>query len=320
MEQKTLQSIEPKISIIILNWNGKEDTCECIRTVQTLEYSNYEVIVVDNGSQDDSVKTFRQEFPEVTIIETHANLGYAEGNNRGIAYAMSKGCDYILILNNDAIVAPCLIKSFLRVSKERPQAGVFGAKIYYKNEPNKIWFAGGVWIPETASTDHIGINQIEDNFTWSEIREIDYACGCALLVKTEVIHKIGFLEPKFFLTWEETDFCYRAKRAGFECLLVPSAHVWHKVSASFKGGEAGLLYHYFIQRNRLLWIERNLPFYEIIRIYFTVIIPEALSYIRAYISPRANSRIRMRIKVHVVAVIDYLFRRFGDCPSWLRSS
>ena len=318
MESYSMQSNEPKVSIIILNWNGKDDTCESVRSVQKIEYSNYDVIVVDNGSQDDSVETFRKQFPEITIIENNANLGYAEGNNRGIVYAMSKGCDYIFILNNDAIVDPNIIKNFLHVSKERPKAGVFGAKIYYLKEPNKIWFAGGAWLREIAEFSHIGQDQVEDNSTWSDIKEIDYACGCALFVKSEVIQNIGYLEPKYFLTWEESDFCYKARRAGFECLLVPSAHVWHKVSASFKGGTTGLLVWYFYQRNRLLWIERNIPLREKTRIYLKVILPEVVGYIRAYISPRANSQIRRRMKVNFVALKDYIFRRFGDCPSWLR--
>lgn len=315
-----MQLNEPKIYIIILNWNGKNDTCESVRSVQKIEYSNYEVIVVDNGSQDDSVKTFKNNFPGITIIENNANLGYAEGNNRGIAHAMSKGCDYIFILNNDAIVDPNIIKNFLNVSKERPKAGVFGAKIYYLKEPNKIWFAGAAWLREIAEFTHIGQDQIEDNSTWSDIREIDYACGCALFVKSEVIQNIGYLEPKYFLTWEESDFCYKARRAGFECLLVPSAHVWHKVSASFSGGNWGLLQRYFMQRNRLLWIERNVPLRERMRIYLKVILPEVVSSIRVYISPKSNSDHRNKHKINLVAVKDYLLRRFGDCPSWLRSA
>ena len=315
-----MQSSEPKVSIIILNWNGKEDTCECLRAVQKIEYSNYEAIVADNGSQDGSVESFRKEFPEITIIENNANLGFAEGNNRGIAYAISEGCDYIFLLNNDAIVDPYIINKFLQVSNERPKAGVFGAKIYYLKEPNKIWFAGGAWIPEIAQFSHIGYDQVEDGSTWSDIREIDYACGCALFIKSEVIQKIGLLEPKYFLTWEETDFCYMARRAEFECLFVPSAHVWHKVSASFSGGERGLLYQYFIQRNRLLWIERNIPLREKTTIYLKVILPEVISSIRGYISLKANFQIRRRFKVNLVALSDYIFRRFGDCPSWLRSN
>ncbi len=320
MESYSMQSNEPKVYIIILNWNGKDDTCESVRSAQKIEYSNYDVIVVDNGSQDGSVETLKKEFPEITIIENNANLGYAEGNNRGIAYAMSKGCDYIFILNNDAIVDPCIIKKFLHVSKERPKAGVFGAKIYYLKEPNKIWFAGGAWVREIALFTHVGYDQIEDNSTWSDTREIDYACGCALFVKSEVIQKIGVLEHKYFLTWEESDFCYRARRAGFECLLVPSAHVWHKVSASFNGGDSGLLHRYFMQRNRLLWIERNVPLGERIRIYLKVILPEVVSSIRVYVSPKSNSHHRKKHEVNLVAVKDYLLRRFGDCPSWLRSA
>ncbi|MBF2067327.1 MAG: glycosyltransferase family 2 protein [Calothrix sp. C42_A2020_038] len=316
---EVIQSTEPKVSIIILNWNGKQDTSECLKSVQEIEYSNYEAVVVDNGSHDGSVEYFKNHFPEVTVVENNANLGYAEGNNRGIAYAMSKGSDYIFLLNNDAIVDPYILKNFLQVASSRPEAGVFGAKIYHHKEPKKIWFAGGAWISETAQTSHVGSNQIDDE-QWNEIRPIDYACGCAILIKSEVIKKIGALEAKYFLTWEETDFCYKARRAGFECLFVPSAHVWHKVSASFNGGGMGLLYRYFIHRNRLLWIERNIPLSEKIRIYPKVILPEFISYLRVYISPKTNPKARIEHKVNLVAFRDYIFRRFGDSPAWIRTT
>jgi GT2 family glycosyltransferase len=309
----------PKIFILILNWNGKKDTCECLKSVREIDYPNYEVVVMDNGSHDDSVKTFIEKFPEVTIIENRANLGFAEGNNRGISYALERNADFILLLNNDAIVDPYILKSFVEASEKNSSAGVFGAKIYYLNEPKKIWFAGGVWLSDTAQTGHEGYGQTDDGKTWEKIKKIDYACGCALFVKAEVIKTIGMLEHKYFLTWEETDFCYRAKSADFECLLVPAAHVWHKVSASFDGGAGGLLLQYFMWRNRLLWIERNLSLAERSRIYVKIIFPEISSYLRSALSPRDTNH-RARARINLVALRDYLLRRFGDCPDWIRSA
>ena len=312
-----MTSTKPKIFVIILNWNGTEDTCQCVLSVQQISYPNYEIIIVDNGSQDDSIKVFKEKFPEVYVIETGQNLGYAGGNNKGIAYALENQADYILILNNDATVDSAILSNFADIAENHSNAGILGAKIYFSSEPQKIWFAGGAWLPEIAKFTHIGCGE-EDNLSHNLVKNIDYACGCALLVKAEVFEKIGLLETKFFLTWEETDFCYKARRAGFECLFAPSAHVWHKVSASFKGGEAGLMHEYFMTRNRLLWIERNQTISEKIKIYRKIIIPEFKRYLRIYLSSKSDQVSKFHSKVYLAAMRDYLTRSFGDCPAWIR--
>jgi GT2 family glycosyltransferase len=308
----------PSVAIVVLNWNGKENTCECLESVEKLDYLNYQVIVADNGSEDDSVVAIEQKFPKTLIIKNGANLGYAEGNNRAITYAVERDFEYVLLLNNDAIVDPQLINSFISASNQNPGSGVFGAKIYYLSEPRKIWFAGGKILPELL-TSHEGFGEMDDGLAWEEVRSIDYACGCALLVKSEVIEKIGALESKFFLMWEETDFCYRARAAGFDCLFVPKALVWHKISASFKGGDEGYLQNYFMVRNRLLWIERNISFDRRLAFYQRVLLPNLSQYVRGWISPNSDSKRRMRSQVSLVAVRDYFLRKFGDCPSWIRS-
>ncbi|MCU0533217.1 MAG: glycosyltransferase family 2 protein [Hydrococcus sp. Prado102] len=314
-----MKDLLPKISIIILNWNGKKDTLECLKSVQKIEYKNYEVVVVDNGSSDGSVQAIKSHFKDVKIIENGANLGFAEGNNKGIAYALEQGTDYVFLLNNDTIVESKILNNFLEVTEEYSEVGIFAAKIYYYDEPNKIWYAGAAWLPQKARFTQLGFNQIDDGFSWNEIKETAYACGCALLIKANVIKKIGMLEPKYFLTWEETDWCYKAYRAGYKCLFVPKAIVWHKVSASFSGGNQGLLVRYFMERNRLLWIERNLTFKEKKLIYHHIIFKEIYQSFREYFNSETTQQKRLICKVKLAALRDYIFRRFGDCPSSIRS-
>jgi GT2 family glycosyltransferase len=309
----------PKVAIVILNWNGKDNTCECLESVQKLDYSNYQIIVADNGSEDDSVQFLKYKYADILIIENGANLGYADGNNGAIEYAIDRKFDRILLLNNDAIVDPQLLNSFVDASNANPNAGVFGAKIYYLSQPQKIWFAGGKILQNTFTASHEGIGEIDDSQSWEDVRPIDYACGCALFIKADVIKKIGLLESKFFLMWEEADFCYRARSAGFECLFVPKALVWHKISASFKGGDVGHLQNYFMVRNRLLWIERHVSTPEKFRFLIKFLLPDLDRYLRGYLSPRADVNRRTSSKVSLVAIMDYVFRRFGDCPNWIRS-
>jgi GT2 family glycosyltransferase len=309
-----------KFAIIVLNWNGKQDTLECLTSLQAIDYPNYEIIVVDNGSQDGSVKAIRQEFKTVTIVENPVNLGFAEGNNMGISYALFTDSDYIFLLNNDTIVDPQILNCFLSASQSYPQAGIFGAKIYLFHVPQQIWYAGAKWNRKTGRFSHIGIHQTEDHLSWNQVQETPYACGCALVIKAEVVRKIGLLDRRYFLMWEEADWCFRSRAAGYTCLVVPDALVWHKVSASFQG--ISLLWTYFYERNRLLWLETHLAQVEPsgwvrFRVWFKAF-REIVGNIRRYCNPFLSRQKRLAYKVILWSHRDYLLRRFGDAPAWIR--
>jgi GT2 family glycosyltransferase len=313
-----LNSKALRISIIILNWNGKKDTLECLESVQQIDYPNYQIVVVDNGSIDGSVSAIRESFSHIHIIENQANLGFAAGNNVGIEYAVSEGADYIFLLNNDTTVDSQLLREFIKASEKYPDAGILGAQIYIYKDPKKIWYAGAKWLPEQAQFIHLGIGEVDSGENWQEIRETEYICGCALLIKTEVVKKIGVLDPRYFLIWEETDWCYRARQAGYRCLVVPNAKVWHKISASFSGGNQSHHAQYFWWRNRFLWIEKNINFPASLKLYW-VILKEIRRQIRRYLNSSTTQQERLRIKAAWQGINDYIFRRFGDCPDWVRS-
>ncbi len=307
----------PKIYILILNWNGKEDTIDCLESVLKIDYPNYKTVVMDNGSQDDSVVAIKEKFPEILIIENNANLGFAGGNNTGIDRALSEGADYIFLLNNDTVVDPQILKAFIPAIDKYPQAGIFGSKIYYYGT-NKIWYAGAKWIGDRASFIHVGQGKLDNGKDWEEILETDYICGCALLVKSEVVKKIGKLEPKYFLMWEESDFCYRARRAGYQSIIIPQSKVWHKISASFAGGNRSPHYQYFWWRNRLLWLERNINLQESFTAY-KIVFRDILRQIYQYLKPPTSQEEKLKFKAALQGIFDYFLRRFGDCPPWVRS-
>lgn len=242
-----------KVGIIVLNWNGKEDTVKCLESLQKIPH--VQIILVDNGSTDGSQSHFKTHFPECTLIETGENLGYAGGNNVGIEYGLKQGLEFFLILNNDTIVDPDIVHAFLEEFKEYPNAGILGGKIYLMSEPKRLDHLGGRWNSKDLKFDYVGYRELDDRKLWDDPLELDYVCGAAIMVRREVFEKIGLFESQFFLFWEETDFCFRAKRAGFSVMSCPKALVWHKVSASFTGGKPHAAY--FFWRNRLFWIERN---------------------------------------------------------------
>lgn len=253
-----------KVYVIVLNWNGKEDTVECLESLRSTEYDNYQVVLVDNGSEDDSVKTVKENFPEVEIVETGKNLGFAGGNNVGINYAIEKGAEYVFLINNDTTVNSKYLEKLVEVAESNPQIGLAGSKIFYQQEPDTIWFAGGKinWLKNKG--EHIGLNQ-KDSPEYNKTKEVDYLTGCALLIKKEVIEKIGVLAEDYFLYYEDTDYSLRAKNAGYKIIYVPESVIYHKVSRSTKPGSAKYIYYH--TRNGLVNAQRNGNFKVRIAIY-----------------------------------------------------
>lgn len=321
--------LEHKVAIIILNWNGLNDTIECLESIRKIDYPNYDIIVIDNGSTDSSPEILKMKFSEITLIANKKNLGYAEGNNVGIRYALKNRADYIFILNNDTIVDSAILKEFINAAEEHKDAGIFGAKIYYYSEPTKIWFTGGEWDKNRMSFSHIGFNEFDNNGKYNETRIIDYACGCALFFKKEVAEKVGMFDPRFYLTFEEADWCYRAKESGFKSLYIPNAKVWHKISISF-GGSQSPLYLYFSARNKLLFGRKNLPLLKRIFFYYKSILIDffphtnkfPFSFKRIYwdLSNISKQYKTPQFQARILGVRDFLINKLGNAPQHLRKN
>ncbi len=326
----TKMILKPKVAIIILNWNGKQDTLACLDSVAAIDYPNWTTIVVDNGSTDRSANEIRSQFPGVTLIENTENLGFAEGNNVGIRFALKTDAELILLLNNDTAVDPNLLSAFAQYFEERPEAGILGAKICLFDQRDTLDHWGGMWNPKTGQFDLIGLRHQEELEGFAQPQPIDYVCGAALIARRVVWEKVGLLEPRFFLIWEESDFCFRAKKAGFATLTCPQARIYHKVSASFVGKPHST---YFWWRNRLLWIERNCSRKERAKLYWNVLLPDIAHLVKIWLLKTAQLAVRKKLrpssdyrqqeekllknKAAVQGILDYARRRFGNGPSWL---
>ncbi|MCK5534758.1 glycosyltransferase [bacterium] len=247
-----------KVYIVILNWNGLKDTLECLKSLEKLDYSLFKVVIVDNGSEDkQEVCLITQKYPWVELIVNKENLGFAGGNNVGIKYALNCGADYILLLNNDTIVESSLLKELVKVIESNKKIGMAGPKIYYQNPLDKVWFGGGKirwWRPV-----HIG-EGVVDRGKLEKVKQSDYISGCALLIKKEVIEKIGLLDNRFFLYYEDVDWSLRARKAGYRLMFVPQARVWHKISSSL--GKSSVQSIYYGIRNRLLLLQKHAHRFE----------------------------------------------------------
>ena len=261
-----------KVFILLLNWNGKNDTIECVESLKKVTYDNFEIVLVDNGSKDGSQKYLKKHYPNIKLIETYKNIWFAGGNNVGINYILKHNPDYILLLNNDTIVRPNFLENLLTVAESDKNTGIVGPKIFYNDSPNKIWFAGGKinWKKNNVpSVKHIGQDEI-DTDQYNNARSVDFVSGCALLIKNDVIKKIGLLDPDYFLYYEDTDWCVRAKNAGFNILYVPQSVIYHKIMQTIN--KSYLKHGYFVSRNRMKLVKKHLPLNIKLRIYTNITI------------------------------------------------
>ena len=248
--------MNPRVVIIILNWNGKEDTIECLESLKQITYPNYEILLVDNGSTDGSVGCFRERYPGMEIIENGANLGFAEGNNVGIRRAMDEGVDYVLLLNNDTVVDPEFLGELVKVAEGDERIGIVGPKIYYydyKGRKDVIWFAGGKINWYTLSIYNIGMKQT-DCERFDRIKRTDHVTGCAMLIKTIVLQHVGLLDTTYILFIEDTDLCVRSLLDQWNIVYVPRSKVWHKVAKSTS--KIKVLPIYFFVRNKIIFAKK----------------------------------------------------------------
>lgn len=250
----------PKVFIIILNWNGLQDTLECLESVFKLNYPNFRVIVVDNGSTDDCGEIIEKNYPKVILILNGENRGFAGGNNVGIRNALDQGAEYIWLLNNDTVVDPDALSNMVAEAEKDPGIGIAGSKIYYFGYPRKIWFAGSNIDWRRGSSDHIGMGET-DIGQYDYVKQVDRVTGCSMLVKNTVCEKVGLFDEKFFLYVEEVDWCVRARKAGFKCIFVPSSVVYHKASISVsRVGIWDKVFKYYNTRNFLYLIKKSFNF------------------------------------------------------------
>jgi GT2 family glycosyltransferase len=248
----------PKVSIVLLNLNGYADTSDCIKSLEQIDYPNYEVIVVDNGSSDGSGERLAGEFPGVRMIVSKNNLGFTGGNNLGMQDALQRGADYVLLLNNDTVVDRAFLSHLVQVAESDPTIGLAGPKIYYFSEPERIWYAGGDVNLVAGACDHAGKDELDTNGRFSKVADTGFITGCAFLVKARVLRHIGLLDDKLFVYWEDTDFCERARKQGYRRVFVPQSHVWHKVSRTC--GKESYFTLYLSTRNQLNWVATHAPY------------------------------------------------------------
>ncbi|MFC1713116.1 glycosyltransferase family 2 protein [Candidatus Poribacteria bacterium] len=240
------------VSIIILNWNGLEHLEICLPSVVGQTYENIEVVVVDNGSTDDSIEYVKENYDSVKLICNSDNVGFAEGNNVGIRGASG---EYIVVLNNDTEVDENWISAFVKVAEEHPDAGMLACKILSYYDRKQIDCVGHLIYPDGLSRGR-GRGEIDEG-QYDKVEEVAFPSGCAALYRREMLEQIGLFDKDFFIYVEDSDLGIRGRLAGWKCFYVPDAVVYHKYSATMGGYSPKKAI--MIERNRIWFVVKNLP-------------------------------------------------------------
>lgn len=300
-----------RVCIVILNWNRPRDTVECVRSCQKIHYDHYEIVVVDNGSTDNSLQILNSQISGVTVLKTGENFGYAGGNNVGIRYALKRDFQYVLILNNDTAVDPEALFKLVDSFQKYPQAGLAAPKVLYDQNRSMINSLGTSmnWLRLRPNLGECGK---VDRSDYPPIIERDVLVGCAILASKATIRRIGFLDERFFLVHEDADWCCRNLRSGFRNIVVANAVVYHKCSAALQTlNEVADYYHF---RNVLYLAKKNASRMDRLKVSLGLLIKTFQNF---FMLLAWNCETRKKSRVFFIAVKDFFGNRMGP---WKKDS
>jgi len=322
----------PRVAIIILNYNGWQDTIECLESLKRVTYPNYEVIIVDNGSSDDSVEKIENwirsyNIPEykfsqpqarklfinkcenrkigmqrIILFSLEENIGFCAGNNLGLKQALINNIPYAVILNNDTIVDKNFLFPLVKYAETHPDIGLLGGQIRYADEPGTVWWAGGKF------NSWLGVKYLYHNKPIEKVPTApfftDWISGCMTFIPLSIFSKVGGYDELFFIWCDEWDLSLRVAKAGYKLVVIPTSIIYHKVGKTL--GKISPLTYYYSGRNLLLLRHRYLPFWKQI-FFFTMYFPYKFLQSILY-------TIKFKDFYFIFywdMVLDFIFNRFG---------
>ena len=297
-----ISSISPSVYIIILNWNGYEDTLECLQSVSKINFINYKIIIVDNGSDTDEIDKLVIDFPQVKLIKSKDNLGFSGGNNLALDYSIKAGCDFVLLLNNDTIVEPDFLNNLIDNFLKDDKVGIAVPKINYYSNPKIVWYAGGYFSKLKGTGFSIG--NLAPKEKYNENKYVTFATGCCLLIDINVLKETGLMDENYFLYLEDTDLCLRVLNAKYKILYVGSALIYHKINAASSKSNSNMPL-YYTTRNRLYLTKKLfLEYLPILKFYIGVSM--MIKFVYWIIKGETN-----KLKVVRKAFSDFKRNKFG---------
>lgn len=249
------------VALILLNWNTPVHTANCIISLkQFCNEALFDIIIVDNGSTDGSLSLLRSQFPELIYIENNENLGFAEGNNRGLVYSIEKGYTYSLVINTDTVVDEDIISKLRIHMDSHPEAAATQPAIYWMYDKNSIWNGEGSFNQLLGLT--VSSKKVPDTTDPKNYKAAEWVTGCCMLIRNNALIKSGLFNSKFFLYYEDVELSFRLRKFGYEVHYYPSCKMYHeagvsaKVAAPEKEGFVSPIIHYYMSRNHI-WFLRQ---------------------------------------------------------------
>lgn len=252
---------QPKVAIILINWNGYALTKACLESLKDLRYPHFQLILVDNGSEDGSGEKLKTEFPEIELLSSPDNIGFTGGNNLGIKWALDHFFDQVLLLNNDTVVEPDFLDPLVSFLEENLDYGAVQPKIMLEADRDKLWNAGGGYFKGLEMTWSIGTGQLDEG-QFDQEKDTPWITGCAILVRSAVIRRVGMLDTRFFAYYEDVEWSFRIKKSGFKLRYLPQSKIYHVAGGSSrkiktKEGVVPPILHYYRTRNHLFLIRSH---------------------------------------------------------------
>ena len=255
--------MDKKTAIILLNWNSFECTMDCIESLKAISNDDYDIILVDNNSEDHSGDKLAAANLDLIYLKLSDNRGFTGGNNAGISYSLSHNYQYTLLLNNDTFVEPDFLDVLVSYLDENQGTGAIQPQIYFNHNRKLLW-NGGSWFNPWTGNDYVEGTGKTSSKTSENIKQPDWLTGCALLIRNDVIRKIGLLNESLFMYYEDVDYSFRIKKAGYSLIYYPKSVIYHIAGAStrtMEKGKEGFLspvVHYYLVRNRIWLLKKYL--------------------------------------------------------------
>jgi len=287
-------------------------TGDCLSSLAELDYDNFQVVVVDNGSNDHSAERLRERFPWATIIELPRNIGYSAGNNVGINHALSQGFDFVFLLNNDTVVSPKMLSQVVVQLESKSSIGMAGPLIVYFDQPDLIWSAGAEINWKNGTTRRKLADQPSTVVSANAPSYVEFLSSCAICIRRQVLEEIGLLDERLFIYYDEVDWSIRAAAAGWQSLLVPQATIQHRVSATM--GTTSPATEYYMCRNGLLFLSKHLTAWKRVSALTRAVMRDILAITAYTFKSRGGQRIANR-DARSYAIRDALLGRWGRMGS-----
>jgi GT2 family glycosyltransferase len=265
-----MRTNEPRVYVVVLNWNNYDDTKACLESLERATYGNLEIVVVDNGSADGSGKRLQEKFPQHRFIFNERNIGFSRGCNAGIRETLKDAeCSYVLLLNNDATVAPGFLEKAVATAQADDRIGLISGKIFRSLESKKLWYAGGE-ISMWRGRVNIRGRGTTDDGQYDKPAEVGFVTGAFLLIRREVLEKVGLLPEEYFFGVEEMDYSLQVRQSGYKLYYVPEFVAYHEGCASHWNSDPKFIYNGY--RSKLIFQEKYLPrgLFPLWKLVFTI--------------------------------------------------